>query len=230
MKSGLIVLDIDDTLYLERDYVRSGFQAVSSYIKDKVGFGEFYNLAWGEFLAGRRGKTFDNVLAQLPSAIQSELSISDLVQIYRSHKPNIHLCSDASHFINASSQEYRLAVVTDGPANSQRNKIEALGLEERVSELVVTDEHGPLWPKPSHLPFRHLQESFGVSGDSCVYIADNPQKDFVGPTALGWHTIRILRPGGLHVDVPDLEDSTADIHVKDLNGLLDVILEMKGFK
>ena len=32
----------------------------------------------------------------------------------------------------------------------------------------------------------------------CVYVADNPTKDFAAPRALGWHTVRIRRPGGLH--------------------------------
>ena len=30
------------------------------------------------------------------------------------------------------------------------------------------------------------------------FLADNPAKDFQAPDALGWRTLRIRRPGGLH--------------------------------
>ncbi len=32
----------------------------------------------------------------------------------------------------------------------------------------------------------------------CVYVADNPAKDFVAPNQLGWLTIRIVRPDGIY--------------------------------
>ena len=31
-----------------------------------------------------------------------------------------------------------------------------------------------------------------------VYVADDPLKDFAAPRQLGWLTIRVRRPGGLH--------------------------------
>jgi len=43
---------------------------------------------------------------------------------------------------------------------------------------------------------RHL----GVPPHRCVYVADNLDKDFVAPNALGWLTIRIARPGGVYCD------------------------------
>lgn len=223
MKSQLIVLDVDDTLYLERDYVRSGFQAVSEYVEGEFGFSEFYDLAWTAFLEGRRRTIFDEVLNHFPPRIEVEPSIADLVSVYRNHKPDIALCPDAKVFLNEAGEDYRLAVVTDGPAASQRNKVEALKLDRWVSEFVVTDEHGPAWPKPSLLPFQRLEEVFGAYGSNCVYIADNPNKDFVGPVELGWRTVRISRPLGLHCEAPDLENSRAEVKFNDLTGVLEVL-------
>ena len=37
----VLVLDIDDTLYLERDYVRSGFKCVGEWVNDRLGLSEF---------------------------------------------------------------------------------------------------------------------------------------------------------------------------------------------
>jgi len=44
-----IVLDLDDTLYLERDYVRSGFKAVDQWLRMHKSFNDFYEEAWRLF-------------------------------------------------------------------------------------------------------------------------------------------------------------------------------------
>jgi putative hydrolase of the HAD superfamily len=44
-----------------------------------------------------------------------------------------------------------------------------------------------------------------------VYVADNPIKDFAGPRRLGWRTVRIRRPGGLHADLPSGDDVEQEI-------------------
>ncbi len=42
----------------------------------------------------------------------------------------------------------------------------------------------------------------GYSSGQCVYIADNPLKDFIAPAALGWMPlIRVRRAGALHADL-----------------------------
>ena len=82
--------------------------------------------------------------------------------------------ASAQAFIQAVSGHVHLAVVTDGPVISQRNKIEALGLEKWISKFVVTSERGAEWHKPAPLAFRHLQEQFRKNHDQCVYVADNP--------------------------------------------------------
>ncbi|GAB3690205.1 HAD family hydrolase [Corynebacterium nasicanis] len=221
MRTRLIVLDVDDTLYLECDYVRSGFRAVSDYVDQEFGFGGFYDHAWESFLAGRRGNIFDEVLTMLPD--DRRPSVPDLVAVYRNHRPDITLCPDARAFLDEVAGDFHLGVVTDGPVASQRNKIEALGLDRWVTEFVVTGEHGPTWHKPSLLPFRHLEEAFGVHGAECVYIADNPHKDFVGPTELGWQAVRMVRPFGLHAEADDAESSRPDARVDGFGGMLDIL-------
>jgi len=40
----------------------------------------------------------------------------------------------------------------------------------------------------------------GVPPRACIYVADNPAKDFIAPNALGWGTVFIKRPGGIYAD------------------------------
>ena len=106
-------------------------------------------------------------------------------------------------FLERWRGEVPRALITDGYGPGQRQKIAALGLEDYFEDLIVTGERGEGWPKPGTRAFTYLQEKHGVSAASeCIYIGDNPHKDFVGPDALGWAWQRILRPGSLHEAVP----------------------------
>ncbi|MBO5753323.1 MAG: HAD family hydrolase [Proteobacteria bacterium] len=185
-----VILDIDDTLYLERDYVKSGFTAVGQ----AIGLPEFGAYCWQLFQEGIRGNTFD--LAR--SKFELSHHTSELVRLYREHRPNIQLCPDARAFIESASQ--RLAVVSDGPLHSQRAKYQALGLVPWIECPIFTQEIGA--PKPSQCAFQLAAWTLQVPYEACVYIADNPNKDFAGPKALGMHTIRMRRAGGLHEAVP----------------------------
>ena len=63
MSLDLVVIDLDDTVYLEREYVRSGFLAVDS--EDRGGHLGVLRLPGRNlFLHGVRGDIFDRALKQ----------------------------------------------------------------------------------------------------------------------------------------------------------------------
>jgi putative hydrolase of the HAD superfamily len=209
------VFDVDDTLYLERDYVISGFAAVGAWARANLGIDDLEETAWRAFLAGQRGKVFDAVLEA--HGIRDDRYVESMVEVYRHHRPDITLEPDARRCLDTLHQRMPVAVVTDGPAVSQRAKIAALGLVEIASIVVVTDELGPARGKPHPLAFETVQAAAGVEGPRCTYVADNPVKDFAGPRSLGWRTVRVRRPGGLHWTAPSSDD--VDVEVHDLQDL-----------
>ena len=54
----VIVFDLDDTLYDEIDFVKSGFLEVSEYLGDK----KYFEFMWGEFVTNGSGKIFDKLI------------------------------------------------------------------------------------------------------------------------------------------------------------------------
>ena len=57
--------------------------------------------------------------------------------------------------------------------------------------------------KPDPKPFRIVLERLGcVSPSQAVYVADNPDKDFLGARRAGMDSIRVLRASGLHAHKP----------------------------
>jgi len=206
----VMVFDLDDTLYLERDYVRSGFIAVGEFVRRELGVARFYELAWSEFLRGARGSIFNSTLARLGVAPRPAL-IERLVELYRHHQPRIRLQADTLDCLARLPRSLKLALITDGHARSQRLKLQALGIAERFSPAIVTSELGPQCQKPHPLAFVTVQQVCGAAGAECLYVADNPAKDFVAPLHLGWRTIRIRRRDGLYAHRPDQAPVTAVI-------------------
>ncbi|MHC4890349.1 MAG: HAD family hydrolase, partial [Planctomycetota bacterium] len=78
-----VVFDLDDTLYDEVEYCRSGFEAVAEFLADLPDvppaeriFGAF----WKQFTAGNRTKTFNTVLDELDIGYDDEL-IGELIKV-----------------------------------------------------------------------------------------------------------------------------------------------------
>ena len=203
--SEVVVFDVDDTLYLERDYVKSGFRAVGDWLTSARGVDGFSDVAWQVFLEGVRGKIFNQALERLGVADDLE-TIRTLIEVYRHHTPDITLLPDAHAAITQAHARGKVAVITDGPVASQERKVKALGLERWASPIICTWRAGRAFGKPHVRAFQEVEAATGARGDALVYVADNPTKDFVGPKALGWRTLRIRRPGGLNTDIPSGDD------------------------
>lgn len=206
-----VVFDLDDTLYLERDFVRSGFQAVGAWLAREHGRDGFFDRAWALFEAGVRGTIFDRALEELGIAPQPDL-IQRLVQVYRGHEPEIQLLPDAARALErCCATGIGVALLTDGFEAVQRRKIEALRVEDHCAPVICTDCWGREFWKPHARGFQMIQDHFGLPPEALVYVADNPAKDFIGPLRLGWRTVRLCRPLGLHAE--DMAAPAADAEI-----------------
>lgn len=194
-QSVCAVFDIDDTLYLERDYVRSGFESTGIWAAKWLGCEDFAERCWKHFMDGHRGSIFDKVVQELQGCPNPEL-ISTLVEIYRTHLPAISLAEDAAEALQSISLIAPIAVISDGPITSQSQKANALELGRFAFPVLLTGIFGRQFHKPHPRSFQYVQQTH--SARAYFYIADNPHKDFTAPKELGWVTVRVRRPEGLY--------------------------------
>src|ERR1700685_30939 len=216
------VFDVDDTLYLERDYVRSGFHAAGVWAEKELGVPDFSERALREFQCGARGDIFDRVLASY--GLSDIVAVGQLVHAYRSHVPSLTLLPDASQCLSVLRPHCHLAIITDGAVDSQQNKVHALGLTQKVDLIVLTGEWGAEFSKPNPRSFEYVQQQLTVSPDYCIYVGDNPSKDFVTPRGLGWRTVRVRREGGLHFRSDAPAGYAADREFGDLRQIHEMLL------
>lgn len=215
----VVVLDIDDTLFLERDYARSGFAALSPFIENRLGIAGFGDICWSLFEQGARSTIFNRALERIEHAADMEL-IRELVAEYRTHFPKIELLEDARELIETVHGQMALAAVSDGPLAAQSQKVAALKLKRWLNPIILTDRWGREWWKPHPRAFAAIEEHFGLTGAALMYVGDNPTKDFIAPRALGWQTVRVRRDAGLNRDLEPEPIGKADHEVTDLRGLL----------
>ena len=207
MKIKVIVFDLDDTLFDELDYVRSGLRHTALALADKQGWdASDINQQLLASLKVSRSHIFDRVLEQHDAHSQS--LVDYCVTTYREHTPDIRLARKVKELLNILSLTYPLYIVTDGHAGVQNNKLSALGLSDNsaIRRCYATYGLGPDYAKPSPKCFQMIAEQEHCQPSDIVYIADNPDKDFVGIRPLGFRTIRVMTGQHKHKSVrPDVD-------------------------
>lgn len=206
-----VIFDMDDTLFNEMDFVKSGFKAVDQHLQGNQIYG-FYKEALNLLHAGHSGTIFNKTLENLEIKHDKRM-IMELLTIYRAHKPHIQLYPDVLSILKEVQQTYKVGLITDGYLITQKNKAAALRLEEYMDFLVFSDEYGRESWKPSETPYKKVMEHFDLLGNECIYIGDNPTKDFITARKLGWNTVQIIRENGVYKDKEILPDHEADFHI-----------------
>lgn len=195
-----VIFDLDDTLYSEKDYVKSGYNAVAGYLGDD----EYANILWSYFEQGK--PAIDELLNDI-GRIQEKAAV---LETYRNHIPQIELYEGTKEVIaELKKRGLKVGIITDGRPNGQRNKIHALGLHELINDedIIITDAlGGEQFRKPCDIAFRIIQRRWRIPFEQMIYVGDNPNKDTQAPRQLGMKAILIENKEGLYTDRDGLKN------------------------
>lgn len=171
-----VVFDLDDTLYGEKEYIRSGYRAVAKVIP-QVKNAE--RKLWRFFL--EKKPAIDEVLSM--EGIYTEEIRQRCLGVYRLHEPDIHLYDGVMELLTKlRCNRYKLGVITDGRPEGQRAKIRVLGLGKYMDHIIVTDELGGVkYRKPNEAAFIQMADKLNVAFTQMCYVGDNIKKDFSAP-------------------------------------------------
>lgn len=200
IEAQTFVFDLDDTLYLERDFAQSGFHALANHFGERIAGERFASHCLELLSQGARGNIFNLALSHCGIEASSEL-ITQLVEVYRSHIPKLTFCPDTQRLLDRMPYCHT-GLITDGPEQTQRAKISALGLDNVIDTIIATGQWGKEYFKPHPRAYEHIEQVTSRTGQELVYIADNGAKDFVTPRKMGWQTVQILREGRVHSGKP----------------------------
>jgi putative hydrolase of the HAD superfamily len=216
-----VVFDLDDTLYDELEYCKSGFKAVAeslSNLVDVLSAEEIFDSLWQQFTAGNRTKTFNAALDDLGVSYDDQI-IQKLIKTYRSHPPKISLPADSANVLRQLSRKYTLALLTDGFLPAQQLKVQALKIENYFKCIIYTEQLGRQCWKPSPAGFEKLIQTLNAKPQDTAYVADNQAKDFIAPNKLGFLTIQIIRPARIHTSTSEAPDASAQYVIRKISQL-----------
>lgn len=209
-----VVFDLDDTLYKEIDFVESAYCAIGERLDISAAF-EVLRDAYARGL-----NPFETLIDRYSLLVTKE----ELLDVYRYHKPALNLPDSSLEVLEyLKLHNVPMGIISDGRSVTQRNKIEALGLNSYICDknIVISEEFGS--EKPDLRNYRYCQNLYPEI-ETFVYIADNPRKDFVAPRALGWKTIGLLDDGRNIHSQSDVEDGCLpDYWIKDIIETIKII-------
>lgn len=191
-----VIFDLDDTLISEREYIESGYKHIAGLLNTQ-GMGKQEDLH--NMLINLFEESSINVFNRLFESLNHSYTTSDirnLVNEYRNHIPTINFFDDVISCLNELKKKgFKLGIITDGYASSQKAKLISLSASSYFNEIIVTDELGREYWKPHQKSFEIIREKLQVDYEEMVYIGDNPEKDFYISNIYPIKTIRINRQG-----------------------------------
>ena len=117
------------------------------------------------------------------------------------------LFSDVQALVEAVNEAHiPVALVTNGAADTQREKLDALGLHDWFDAVSISGELGVA--KPDREAFVHILDALGVEGETVWHVGDNVWTDVAGAKAAGISAVWLNRDGTSapsETQAPDLE-------------------------
>lgn len=179
LEKYVVVFDLDDTLFPEIDYQKSGYEYLKLTLSKQ--FNTNINIDINKIIKDKK----HDFLRLLCERIRVPFSVKkSLLWQYRLHYPNINLRDDIKNLIQILElKKIQTVIITDGRSLTQRIKINKLKLNN--IPLLISEEYGSLKPEP--LRYEIVMKRW--PNKKYVYIGDNASKDFHSPMELGWFCI-----------------------------------------
>lgn len=189
-----LVFDLDDTLYSERTYSHSALSVVGDEMARRFSIPN----PGSTLIRAFEEREVDAIGACLLDHGLPAEAKDGLLAVMRDHRPSIQLRDDAARLIDSLRRSGRgYAILTDGRAVTQRQKIAALGCED-ATYISISEECG--WSKGDESRWIALENAIGARG--FCYVGDNPAKDFMIPNLRGWDTV-MLKSSGYNIHPQD---------------------------
>ena len=224
-----LCFDLDGTLLdyrigelTARLLLRQKIAETADYPEDMVA--RHYDLYWAQIKRHYWEMIDDGLTEQdiraihLNMVIEEAWSEADPKQLAQLHLDtaldHMQVYPDATKVIQQLSKKYTLTMITNGPRDLQRHKINRLDFTDHLQEIIISGELGH--HKPSPQIFNENTKRTGIPPEETVYIGNDYQKDIRGAHNAGWKTVWVNRNN----EKP--EEIDPDWTIKELSELLTI--------
>ena len=183
-----VLLDLDDTLFAEKDYFKIVFETFASQVGLQVSFVTEYLAEFSEV----RSNVFDiftDFLEML--GLHSEKNHQDLFELYVNLETELTPFEGVDRFVKSLIKEgVGIAVLTNGVPQAQRNKWESLniGKKKLIDFYAARDLY---CDKPNEITYELWRMHQKVEWSNVIAIGDKYENDLRYPLSKGAHAIHI---------------------------------------
>lgn len=191
-----VIFDLDDTLYPEISYIKSGFSILCSYLNS-------LNISANveEMVKCFSTNASDAIKLYLENIGEYSYNLhNSLLNMHRAHIPNIRPFEHVEQvLIHLKKQNLALGLISDGTPYAQNNKLIGLKLEKYFDYKVYSDSLGGIHcRKPCDVSFRYIQKQMNIDFGEMIYIGDNYDRDFYPCEHLGIIGLQVSYDSGVY--------------------------------
>ncbi len=218
-----VIFDLDDTLYPQIEFDMGCLESAAGYISELCGESPNEILSVITEIISDKGIEYRKIFDDLFEKINFDgmRYIKEILNHYWSAVPKISLFPNTGYILDYLKKKYFLGLITDGYVNIQKYKINALDISDYFDRIYFTDSYGVENRKPSKYVFDIFLKETELLPEDCVYVGNDPRKDFIPARLTGMHTVRI-RQGSLSEMILSGEYE-ADYTVDDISRLKNLI-------
>ncbi|MGO4595374.1 HAD family hydrolase [Leifsonia sp. 2TAF2] len=226
---GVVLFDLDDTLFAHRAAVESGILHYAETLGAPYGASEADELVtvWHDleeehyhsYLAGRldfegqRRARARDFAARHGVALSEDEASAWFADYFEHYVAAWSLHDDAVPALDALKAAIpgvRFGLITNGDLAFQRRKVEAVGLDARMEHLIASGEVGVA--KPDAAIFRVACDTFGVRPDQAAYVGDRLRTDAIGAARAGLTGVWLNRRNAVPSPEDELDALTSHVH------------------
>ncbi len=124
--------------------------------------------------------------------IESESHAKELSQRYFEERDRaLRLFPEAREVLETLAPRYRLGLITNGPADIQRQEIATLEIERYFESVFIEGEMGEGKPHPRVMA--RAQEAAGCPPDQILFVGNSYAHDVRPALEAGWHAVWVRR-------------------------------------
>lgn len=210
MTLGLVLFDLDDTLFAHAHAVREGivdqvaalgggYTAPREDVQSRwyaLEEEHYHRYLAGELdYEGQRRARATAFAATAGVELSPEEASAWFAEYLEHYVANWTLHDDALPALDRlDASGVRVGIITNGELDFQRDKIERLGLAPRIEHLIASGTVGVT--KPDARIFEVACERFGVSPEEALYVGDRLTTDAIGAARAGLRGVWLDRVGG----------------------------------
>jgi putative hydrolase of the HAD superfamily len=229
-KTRAVLFDIDDTIF---DRNRAQHLALEIIVRKlpevfknlekeriKAAFIESDLITTRDFDAGAPSEGLRDIRSRLFLRI---LEISEeythiITHMYVREYPAVNTpVPGVKDIVSKLGEKYEMGIVSNGFADVQYTKLDTIGLRQKFTCIVLSEEIGIRKPNPKI--FQHAVDVMKLKPEECMYVGNSYANDVIGATHAGMTTCWFNRE--------QLEPATGDIRpdfvINDLTELIEIL-------